>query len=88
MRAVVLPSGSWDDALPYAAAFQLRALRICSEFNVSLTDWSSLLDDGDFIDFGHANATGQRKLHDALVEITADHVAGLHFSHHFPRARP
>lgn len=77
VQAVILPLGSWHDALPYPSAFKQQVQGICEDRGIPLTDWSDLLDDEDFMDSTHANAAGQRKLHDALLELTAEHVAGL-----------
>jgi hypothetical protein len=85
LRAVIRPSGSWNDHLPYERTYLQLVTPMLAARNVPLIDQSDLLADSDFIDDNHPKYSVQVRLHEIDREIALDELAEMGFSPHGPR---
>jgi hypothetical protein len=77
VRAILHPNGSWQNGLPYNAAYRDLVMPILASRRVPLTDYSSALADDDFIDHVHARYPGQAKMHTAYHELALQALAEM-----------
>jgi hypothetical protein len=73
--AVYPPTGSWQDTLPYEAAYREMVNPILAARNVQVTDLGQLLPDADYMDALHARYRGQEHFHAALRALALDALA-------------
>lgn len=69
-RLVLLPLGSWEQSLPFAADFNARMTSLAAVKNIPLLDWSHLLSDAEFADSVHPNPDGVDKIQTAILQLT------------------
>jgi hypothetical protein len=74
VAVVLLPEGSWEDNLPYSAAYAFRVRSLCAKRGIALHDLSRLLRDDEFGEYGHPNLTGVDKVDRELLALARDHV--------------
>ncbi len=64
--ALYPPMGTWQDEMPYDAAYREMVAPVLDSRDVPLTDFGDLLRDDEFMDALHARYRGQVKIHDAF----------------------
>ena len=67
VKLVLLPQGTWMDALPFPAYYNDRIWALALETSTPVLDWSKLLPDSDFIDSNHLTVGGQTKFRAKLL---------------------
>jgi hypothetical protein len=75
---VLLPVGSWQDKLPYQRVYVSEMTAICKAKKIPLHDWSRLLKDEDFADYGHPNVFGMDKLQPEFLKIAIPFLRSTH----------
>jgi hypothetical protein len=69
VAVVLLPLGSWDDNLPFRSRYNAAMAEVCGARHVSLYDWSGILDDEKFGDYGHLNPEGTSEMTRRFLDI-------------------
>ena len=69
VRAIYAPSGTWQDQMPYEAAYVSMVAPVLAERGVALTDMRDLVPDEDFRDAIHVRYRGRVVFHEALMEV-------------------
>lgn len=77
VRALFPPSGTWQDTLPYQAAYREMVRPILEFRKVPVTDFGDLLPDEEFMDAIHARYAGQLKVHKAYRELALQALAEM-----------
>jgi hypothetical protein len=78
IRVVLMPLGSWEDALPYAAEYQQHITAICAEQQIPVLDWSKLLADDDFADSVHSDVFGMEKVQATYLDVALPFLRSTH----------
>jgi hypothetical protein len=65
VQAILRPSGSWIDTLPYEAEYREALTPVLAARGVTVIDQSNFLDDREIGDDWHAIASGQARVHEA-----------------------
>ena len=74
VAVVLLPHGSWEDSLPFQRIYRDKLVELCRMKEVSLHDWSDLLEDEAFADSIHVNLSGMEALQEKFMEIALPHL--------------
>lgn len=82
VHLVLLPDPSWFADMPYRAVYADRSRELSESEGIPLHDMTDLLGDDGFADHAHANHTGARTTHAALMKLATD------FLQRDGRARP
>jgi hypothetical protein len=77
VKALLPPSGTWQDELPYEAAYREMVRPILEARKVSVTDFGNLLSDEEFMDAIHARYVGQVKVHEAYRGVALQALAEM-----------
>jgi hypothetical protein len=75
--ALLPPSGSWQDGLPYETAYRQAVLPVLAARGVRVEDYGDYLADDEFGDDVHARFTGQQRLHEAYRELALRELAAM-----------
>jgi len=78
IRIVLMPLGSWENGLPYAAEYRRQVNSLCAEYQIPLSDWSGLLADGDFADSAHPDIFGIEKIQPAFLDFAIPFLRSTH----------
>lgn len=71
---VLLPQGSWEDNLPFHAAYTARMKDLCAANGIPLIDLGDLLADDDFADSNHFSPSGQTKFTEQVIGLARAHL--------------
>lgn len=77
VKAILHPSGSWQDGLPFAKEYRATVLPILKSRGVPISDFADFLSDDEFFDHVHARYSGQIKLHAAYRELALKSLAEM-----------
>jgi hypothetical protein len=77
VRAIYPPMASWQQGLPFDAAYRERLKPILEARNVPVSDFKDLLPDDDFGDAIHARYTGELKMHNAYRKLALKALADM-----------
>lgn len=69
VSVVLLPQGTWEDNLPFDAAYSAKMKEICAANGIPLVDLGDLLDDEDFADSNHFAPSGQAKFTRRALQV-------------------
>ena len=75
--ALYPPSGSWQDEMPYEAAYRDMVGPILEARGVPLTDYGDLLPDAQYMDALHARHDGQLSIHRAYHALALRALADM-----------
>lgn len=67
VELILLPQGTWMDALPYPAYYNGRVRALAGRTSTPVLDWSKSLPDTDFIDSNHLTVGGQTKFRTMIL---------------------
>lgn len=72
VRALFVPTGSWQEALGYEAAYREMVMPLLQSRSVGVTDLGDFLHDEEFMDGIHARYSGQRRLHEQTSALARE----------------
>ncbi len=75
--AVYPPMGTWQDEMPYDAAYREMVRPHLQARNVRVVDFGDLLEDDEFMDALHARYRGQVKIHAAFRSLALEALAQM-----------
>jgi hypothetical protein len=67
IKLVLLPQGSWMDALPFKARYEAQVRALCQTTSTPLIDLSRSMSDQDFVDSNHLTVKGQQKFRGLIM---------------------
>lgn len=77
IHVVFTPYPSWQDELPFPAAYRAAVMPLLESHKIPITDLAHLLPDEDFTDASHSRYTGQLKIHEICRELAMRALADM-----------
>ena len=77
VKVMLLPQGTWMDALPFKARYESQVRTVCQETATPLIDLSRALPDEDFVDSNHLTVKGQEAFRGLIMGGIMEHLQNV-----------